>query len=546
MMGFELEAGLIEPPTDAEPNAPIGSFLPFETKTECYGITLLLDRSAARNVTAAMTGLELGPEIDELVQDAVGELLNVIAGQARRAMDAALPPVTVGLPMALSAPPGGGEQVPVAVSLGGCEATLIVQRRALPSEVIARKEAETQLAARESRLAATLDAAAEAIVTLSASGELRGWNRAAEQMFQHTKDAALALHISDIVSGWTTEDALAGRRTVRLEAEGKRADGAGFPIELSASSFRDGTEVGIVCVVRDITERNNSRNKLQVAHKDMIDLSRRAGMAEMAAGVLHNVGNTLNSVVVSTSLMERSVRKSRVDGVERVASLIELHRDDLAQYLTEDPTGARLPAYLRAVADKLIADRAATLQELETLSGHVAHLKKVIASQQGLAKTSQLVEPVCLAELADEALTLADLGDEVAVVRDFGQTAPLTTVRHRVVEILVNLLTNARDAVCASSSASSTITIRLRDLPDAAVIEVEDTGVGMDAATADRIFQHGFTTKANGHGFGLHRSANQAATLNATLSASSDGTGKGAAFRLTFPRKAAEDSGTTP
>ena len=111
--------------------------------------------------------------------------------------------------------------------------------------------------------------------------------------------------------------------------------------------------------------------------------------------------------------------------------------------------------------------------------------------------------------------------------------------KQKVLQILVNLMRNARDALVESGRQGPAIDLahpnRRRSDEKKVVIEVIDNGVGIEEENLTKIFSHGFTTKRHGHGFGLHSSANAAKEMGGNLTAHSDGPGRGAVFTLELP-----------
>jgi signal transduction histidine kinase len=268
-------------------------------------------------------------------------------------------------------------------------------------------------------------------------------------------------------------------------------------------------------------------------------VSRRAGMAEVANSVLHNVGNVLNSVNVSASLVAEGLRKSKVGNVGRVAELICQHSDDLATFIADDPKGSQLPSYLSLLADHLLDEQARTIEELARLNDSVDHIKAIVSMQQSCAGMSGLVEQVNVGKLLDDVLTMnltpADRR-EFQVERHFESIPTVRVEKHKLLQILVNLVRNAKDALQAGGKAEKCITVRLaRSGADHLRIEVADNGVGIVPENLTRIFASGFTTKRGGHGFGLHSSALAAKEIGGCLTAHSDGEGMGATFTLEFP-----------
>jgi len=254
---------------------------------------------------------------------------------------------------------------------------------------------------------------------------------------------------------------------------------------------------------------------------------------------LHNVGNVLNSVNVSAHLAVDMARNSKTASLEKVAAILEQKRGQLADYLSNDPKGKLVPDLLIQLAGRLRAEQAGQLRELESLVKHVGHIKNIISMQQRYAKVSGLLERVPVEELVEDGLqmnteSLARHG--VVLERRFEPAPPVVADRHKVLQILVNLIRNARHAVDHCPGPDKRVTVSIHAPTDKRVrIQVQDNGVGIAPENLNRIFAHGFTTKKDGHGFGLHTSALAAKEMGGALHAHSDGLGRGALFTLELP-----------
>jgi two-component system NtrC family sensor kinase len=283
--------------------------------------------------------------------------------------------------------------------------------------------------------------------------------------------------------------------------------------------------------------------------QQIVDASRRAGMADVATSVIHNVGNVLNSVNVSAGLVRETVERSRAQGLGQLTALIRQHENDWVQFLTQDEKGRRLPAYLEAVAAAVEEERRIIVAELASLQRNIDHIKVVVGRQQGQAKAALgVLESVVLATVVDEALRVAGLDqdsvaksndDGILVERLYGEVPRARLDRHKLMETLTNLIGNAHHALQAVPRSIEhprrlRIAIRSRDNLRFE-IEISDSGCGISPENLPRIFTFGFTTKPGGHGFGLHASAIATAEMGGTLTAHSDGPGCGARFRIELP-----------
>jgi C4-dicarboxylate-specific signal transduction histidine kinase len=283
---------------------------------------------------------------------------------------------------------------------------------------------------------------------------------------------------------------------------------------------------------RELVEKNDELRRTQA---DLVKASRIAGMAEVATSVLHNVGNVLNGLNVGVTVVRRALHDRPAARLERAVKLLE----ELSQ--TPDVDKLRQVAvYLRKLTGVMDDQLECIDREVASLGEKVEHVNSIVCAQQEHARPAGICESVDLAELLNEsvrlhAASLATHGIEVAVACD--ADGPVIVDRHKVLQILVNLLSNAKDAM--RQSTKRVLGLHASVVGDAFAIACRDSGVGMDEATLGKLFTHGFTTKPSGHGFGLHASVNSAREMGGDLTATSDGVGRGACFTLTLPRRPA-------
>ena len=286
-----------------------------------------------------------------------------------------------------------------------------------------------------------------------------------------------------------------------------------------------------------------SLGELRDTQSKLVEASRLAGRSDVATAVLHSVGNVLNSVNVSAGLVNEIVINSRVSGLTKIATTLNEHRGDLARYLDDDDRGQKLPPYLLQLGEVLEMDKAAATAELQSLIRHIDQIKIIVASQQSHVKRGGLSETFEVHQLLDDAIKLSAASwdrDAIEIVRSFDPLPPATLDRHKALQILMNLLANAHDAVMTNDAAARRITLGARQSAKAeAEITVADNGGGIDAPDLDRIFHLGFTTKPERHGLGLHYCACAAHEMNGELRARSAGPGRGATFVLRLPLGAA-------
>ncbi|MHC8307142.1 DAHL domain-containing protein [Pseudomonas sp. PB3P13] len=279
--------------------------------------------------------------------------------------------------------------------------------------------------------------------------------------------------------------------------------------------------------------------ELKDTQSELLATARLAGMAEIATNVLHNVGNVLNSINISADLVSRKLRGSKALGLGKAMQLINEHPDDLGAFLSRDEKGQLVISYLNQLVDAIAVEQRDMAQELAQLSKSVDHIKDIVSTQQSYAGANSLMEPLNISELLEDALRMnagALTRHQVVVVKDYNEVPPVMGDKHRLLLILINLISNAKYAMSDLSKRPRHMTLGVRIVDGTTLqISVKDDGEGIAAQNMTRIFAHGFTTRKEGHGFGLHSCALAAIEMNGHLSAHSDGPGKGACFTLQIP-----------
>ena len=373
---------------------------------------------------------------------------------------------------------------------------------------------------------------------------------------------ALAVLISSRLQRFVSEPILRLASTARSIAENKdysvRADGSstGDEVGLFTDAFNQmltqieaqdsalqhaqhTLESQVSALQREISERQRAEHQLADAHRQLVETSRQAGMAEVATGVLHNVGNVLNSVNVSATLVSDRVKQSKAGNLLKASELLREHAADLEKFFADDPRAKLLLEYLPTLGTHLTEERAHILNELELLTKNLEHIKEIVVLQQNYARVSGVPEPVTMASLVEDALQInvASLtASRVGVLRHYADVPPVVVDNHRVLQILVNLIRNARQAMDETGRPNKMLEILIRlHEGDRVRISVVDNGIGIPSDDLVRVFSHGFTTKPDGHGFGLHTSANAAREMGGSLFAESPGYDKGATFTLELP-----------
>ncbi len=345
------------------------------------------------------------------------------------------------------------------------------------------------------------------------------------------------------------------------EIRNRAKDGSLFWLDTTVVPFLDetGQPYQYLAVCTDITAHQQGKEdlleaqanlekrveertaELMAMQKERIDASRRAGMTEVATGVLREVGSALDSVKAASSRVAESLRKSKAASVARAAALLGEHEANLGAFLTKDPKGRKLPGFLAELAKHLVGEQQAAIEELAQLHEDLEHVRVIVTTPQSSAMASGgAPETFKVADLVEDALKIdasTRARRNIQVIKEFSAGLAVTAEKHKVLPILVNLVRNARQACDASRRRAKKLTIRASDDGDRIQIAVSDNGAGIAREDLGRIFSRGFTDEKDGRDSGLHRGALAAKEMGGALIAHSDGPGKGATFTLQLPQK---------
>jgi len=279
-------------------------------------------------------------------------------------------------------------------------------------------------------------------------------------------------------------------------------------------------------------------------HQRLLSISRQAGMSEVATSVLHNIGNILNSANISVSLASEKLAKSHADKLLKIAMLIKEHADKEG-YLISDPHGKLIPEYLLELSKDITNENKSLKEELDNVDIHLEHIKEVVAQQKTISGVENLKEKFSLNDTIDLAVQFAAssfIGKDIKITKDYQANVELVSEKSKVLQIVVNLVKNAIDSLLESDVVPKIVVVTIKPVPATSFVDVivKDNGNGVREENLTRIFSMEFTTKSNGHGFGLHSSAIAAAELQGSLKVESNGIGAGATFILRLPLKRAE------
>ncbi len=289
----------------------------------------------------------------------------------------------------------------------------------------------------------------------------------------------------------------------------------------------------------EIQERLRIEAEVERGHKQLLVTSRLAGMAEVATSVLHNVGNVMTSVNVLSASIVELVRNSKISSVARLGELLGQNRHQLDRFVREDERGRKMPDYVDHLSAHLVDEQSVLLQKVNVLNENIHHINEIVAMQQNHAKVSGLLETLPPEEVVEDALRMHGESIKrhgIKLVRDYERIPALTMDRHKVLQILFNLLENAKYACLQGGARDKQIVVRLQRTGAGLVqLTVADNGMGIPPENLARLFGQGFSTRKDGHGFGLHSSILAAQDMGGTLTAHSAGRDQGAVFKLEIP-----------
>lgn len=293
-------------------------------------------------------------------------------------------------------------------------------------------------------------------------------------------------------------------------------------------------------IVMDITERKDIEKTMKELEMQLVDKARQAGMADVAISILHNVGNILNSAKVSVASIKENMKDSCVLKLKKISDLIKEHIEKKDDYLTDDEKGKLISPYLTELTKIINEKYQLTLNELDSIEIHLQHIEDIVATQKDFHGMKGIIEKIFLPDIIDRSIQLSfglKADKELELIKNYNVQLFLVTDKTKLLQILVNLIRNAKDAVKLSDNSDKKIIIACVKLnnSDNVQISVTDTGNGILKKDLPFIFTMGFTTKKNGHGFGLHSSALAAKEMGGFISVKSDGKNKGSTFILELP-----------
>ena len=408
----------------------------------------------------------------------------------------------------------------------------------------------------EARIRAIHDNMGEGLIVIDSKGYIDSINSAAQKIFSVNNKDIVGMHAifllankkyKDLSETENYNDEIDGPFKTShskhpSELEGKRIDGTTFPMEMVVTSMTIGEKHMRACIVRDITRRKEIEESLVKAQNSLVDQAHKSGMAEIATGVLHNIGNILNSVNVSVEEIMRIARNSKVSGLVKANTMLSDNLEHIGEFISHDKKGKKLPEYYIKIGKVLEEELGQIVAESRELGDKTRMMKEVISTQQAYATASgYFTEEFQVSILVEDALKVqaSSLTKwNVNVVKNFSQTPDVAAQKSKLLQVITNLIKNAKEATVENDELNKQkeIVIEIDLYNESTVyVSVYDNGCGINEENIAKIFRHGFTTKENGHGFGLHSSANAMTEMGGSLNASSEGHQQGSCFTVSIP-----------
>ena len=284
-------------------------------------------------------------------------------------------------------------------------------------------------------------------------------------------------------------------------------------------------------------ELRSTNVRLRETQRQLIDAAHKAGMAEIATGVLHNIGNILNSITISVGVLHETVTETKLKGLKRANEMLKTVQEPIGTH----PKGKQLIAYYERLETIREEDSHKLEAELKTLMEKIQMITDDISAQRGYATSEFLVEDVDIHELIEHSIKLKQSSldaPQIRIVKDFEEVAPFAAVKIKLMHVITNLVKNSRESLQQMSFTEDEkeIRIEVRELEGKELnIRISDNGRGIEAADLGKIFNYGFTTKPGGNGIGLHVAANAMTEMGGSIKAFSEGLDHGAEFVVSLP-----------
>lgn len=293
-----------------------------------------------------------------------------------------------------------------------------------------------------------------------------------------------------------------------------------------------------IFTLRDRTEARNAEIEHARLRAKLQSAAKQAGKAEAAAEAIHNIGNVINSFRLSVSLLGELVSSKSSEMLARFSQQFLSDRDEFNSFLRQDRSEDRLYQLLKSICDVNERQCFKQEQELISIADNLEHITFIVGKQQSSrsgGNQNEVVDPQSLMLQAIAINTGENSAVDPIVDLQFSDVPEVETSKHEVLQVLVNLIKNSKQAVRHLDIDKQSVTAIIEADESWLRFRVADNGIGVSRQNMRKLFSHGFTTKETGHGFGLSASIETARKLGGDLTCRSDGEGMGATFELKLP-----------
>ncbi|MCX7708512.1 MAG: substrate-binding domain-containing protein [Clostridia bacterium] len=277
--------------------------------------------------------------------------------------------------------------------------------------------------------------------------------------------------------------------------------------------------------------------KLDSSYKKLVAQAHREGMADVAIEIIHNIGNLLNSINASAVLMEELTKAPSFDDFSRANRLLAEQINDFDNFLCSDPRGKKLLQFYLKLGDSFIALKSQLFTQVNRLGDKINSVGEMITSQQNYAGVNLALEELDLVGTLEDAIRLLSESLEkfgIKIERKYESTPKVLAQRIKLFHILINVINNAKEAMSKTPMSERVLTLMVYEDPYGKFVSIKDRGCGIPVTELEAIFSYGYTTKKDGHGFGLHSCMSYMNEIGGSIWAESDGYGKGATFMIRF------------
>ncbi len=283
--------------------------------------------------------------------------------------------------------------------------------------------------------------------------------------------------------------------------------------------------------------------------REQLSLSaHRAGMAEIAVSVLHNIGNAMTSVNVRIYQLEERLQKSDIASLEKIYVLLQsedaaFQKSGGAETGPDTARREKLLQYFNAVIASLRENGDLMLADCAFIKKGLDHIMEIISLQQKYAGIRGFETREDVNELLKDSMEMMKDSLQKRNIHlefDLIPSAPVFVNRNKLIQVFINIIKNAYEAIDAAPPENTkkiSIATLLEKKEETAYIQIiiSDTGIGVPPDAADKVFRFNYSTKERGTGFGLHDAANYITAQDGMIRLHSEGIGKGASIIIWLP-----------